>query len=515
VVVCSRKSLGQRSLVFTGLTLVCLIVLIVASAWISQAVFDLAGDGLSYQQRGIDQLAQGRNLIYGYDEDLDFRVINFPKGPWLLAAALYQITGLWEASKLFNWLLVFASAGCVLTTLLSVTRVPVIAAVVVSLVAAGNPISVMEATTFLVDGQLASLLLCGVALTVLGYQTRAASALLSLACVVMLAINVKLGAVGFVSVLGLGTILSCWILNPRQMKNAFLVGFVYIGSGLAGLTGFGYNPFVTNYLNHNNIFYPYGETIVIDGQTVTFTAGAEWGISNNWVGMNRFQKLFHSVYSATEVSAPITKLKSPFLITKRELEQLEWTTFRVGGFGPLFGAALLLALPVLVLALGNRKSRLAWAGMCFLVFLFASVTMNPVAWYARYSPQFWLFPVAVALLAFGLSPKWLSRILAAGVLLALLVNMAVCFCVQGQTVLRGSETLRSQLAAMKSYPQPVTICLPPQEENQLWFGCQNWFKTNEIQTRLIREAEFNRLDGNSFPLYRSFIRVHVPPGWEK
>ncbi len=67
------------------------------SARISVAFYDVSFDGQAYQQEGVYQLAQGWNPLFTHylspiSIDQNVKLIHYPKGPWIIGAAMYRLT---------------------------------------------------------------------------------------------------------------------------------------------------------------------------------------------------------------------------------------------------------------------------------------------------------------------------------------------------------------------------------------------------------------------------------------
>jgi hypothetical protein len=91
-------------------------------------------------------------------------------------------------------------------------------------------------------------------------------------------------------------------------------------------------------------------------------------------------------------------VKLPFTFSREEVRAFQGADVRVGGFGPLFGGAMLLAAAVLALVpcVGTPPLR-PW--LVLPLALLASVLAHPHGWWARYAPQLWLVPASAVVLA--------------------------------------------------------------------------------------------------------------------
>jgi hypothetical protein len=107
-----------------------------------------------------------------------------------------------------------------------------------------------------------------------------------------------------------------------------------------GLFLIGYDPYITNTVFYGNPFYPtysntiYNKDALLRGQ-----------IPENFVGKNRFEKLFLATFSRAQNTYLGTTglLKFPLALNYAELKAYVGPDLRVGGFGPFFGAITILA----------------------------------------------------------------------------------------------------------------------------------------------------------------------------
>lgn len=423
---------------------------------ISGYFYDLSWDGPWYHASAIRQLSAGWNP---YD-DFPLRgsstrgpVIAAPllneyaKGPWVVEAALYQLTGRIEQSKVFNWLLAFACWALFFSALLyHETGIP--RALAISTVAALNPVIICQLLSFYVDGQLAASLTCLIA--ILWILARRPSWLggVALACIVVILTNIKFTGLFYGAVFSAAGMV--WLLATRRKRAVCLrYGVVLaLAFGIA-ILGVGYNPYWTN------------------------TRLGRWGIAlqRTRIGSNipanlkdkaSLEKLWISMMSCSSPGLEPAALKFPLTVCPDEWRSFYAPDTRVAGFGPLFGGALLLSLGWGIWALGSalRQKKLArsneflWGVGALLV---ATLTM-PEAWWARYAPQIWLIPLAIGLLATSVSPlSGRSKMAEALLLGILLLNSLSISAVYFKTQYGLSADLHHRLEALRQYTETVQV----------------------------------------------------------
>ena len=439
----AKSSLTSRSWLASAGILAVLAAVLLFGIYVSGKYYDLSWDGQTYHQEGIIQLADGWNPFH----DQPLQLVNsawinhYAKGPWIAAASLYILTGHIEQGKVFNILLIVSSFFLCLSALLTHYRDRLLEPVLFSVLAAGNPVSILQATTFYNDGQLSSLLVIIIALLFLIVESPSAWPALTLALSVIIAVNIKFTALAYILALGLPVLLYLFLTKKwrplRMLGLSFSIGLV------AGLLFVGFNPYVTNTVRNGNPFYPLAGPHAVD--IVKANSPAEFQT------MNRFEKLFVSTFSETGNidSSHSTHWKWPFTVDQKEVDSL-WPDTRIAGFGPLFGGAVLLSPILLVTAWPHdKKKTLAYA--CLGLLIICSALVNSEAWWARYAPQLWLLPVLCAMLGLAMNSKP-PKILGLAILLVLCLNLFLVSASYFAGQSKGCAILKSQLAEMKRAP---------------------------------------------------------------
>ncbi len=405
---------------FIGLAILVLVwlVALLASGW----MYDLSWDGRDYHQRAIYELARGWNPVKTEQRPLDLYynqwLNHYPKAPWIAAASIFQLSGNIESGKAINQVMIVASFMITFSLLGSYFTNPVLASDA-SLLCALNPVSVYQAFTFYIDGQVASIYAIVLALMLVAIRRPSRLAFLTIGAALVTGLNIKFTASIYLLILVAGFFIFCAIQWYRQSSIRPLLGILAAG-GLVGIFVAGYQPYVTNTLNYGNPFYPvYGSRVFT--QVFPFSEQAP----SNFEGKNRFEKLFLSIFSRSQNiygqdSGPI---KFPLSVSRRELIQYEVPDIRVGGFGPWFGAAALMAMVIWFLIFFSNKM-LGTTILLVGVLIAFTALINPETWWARYAPQWWL--VVVLVMCAGLiSQLKYARLFSYILLLVLALNIAM------------------------------------------------------------------------------------------
>jgi hypothetical protein len=434
----------------------CALVLAVlgGSALACVLCYDLWFDGQNYHQLGISALAGGWNpfrephLPAG---PYALYAVHYSKGPWIAAAALYELTGAIESAKAFHPAALVASFFLVTGSLRYTGVAPRAWAAAIGAAAAFNPISIVQAMTFYVDGLLASLLtMTGAALLLVIAAPQRPFFLLAGALLITLA-NVKFTGPVYGTVLVMAAAVGFWWHHRSPARTTRLL-LVAAAALLGGIALVGYQPYVTNTLDHGHPFHPLrgpgkqhdvarlrpdriAETQSTSTRlmlSVFADAGADWRRSRNI-------------------------LKLPFTTSAAEFEVYGRPDARVGGWGPFFSGGLLLSGLVLALAwVGRRPGR--YQVTLALLALIAAALLNSECWWARFAPQLALLPAVAALALVPRSGHPRGREwLAVGALVTALASSATVIAAQAVHVPRRAAEMHRFLHALAAAVGPGTV----------------------------------------------------------
>jgi hypothetical protein len=414
---------------------------------LANGVRDVSFDGQNYQMEGIFTLARGWNPLRApypppAEPGVDVMwVTHYPKGAWMVAAALYDGLGRIEAAKAFGLLLALAGAAFAAAVCLrrfASRRV----ALAVAAVAAANPITLAQLSSFYVDGQLAAVLTGLVCVLLWLEREPDGLGYAALASLIVVAVGLKFTGLVYATV-----IVFALLVPLLRRRNRVAAGTVAVAFGVAVLL-VNYQPYVFNTVNFGNPFHPVSTETTFGDQ-----------VDSGFLARGRLAKLALSTFGRagnSRHSAP--SLKVPLSLTSDEVRAFAAVDVRTSGFGPLFGAAVLFAGVLLVVAWFTDRRR-AQPAAALVAVLVASALTIPDPWWARLVPQLWLVPVIVAGLALGATMPRRLR-LGGGVLLALLAaDLAVVGGVSGYSVLRRNQSLARQLAFLReaSRQEPIRL----------------------------------------------------------
>lgn len=433
------------------------VLIILGSILITGSIFDKSWDGQAYHQEAIIQLASGWNPYY---DDLNSDLVahekwltHYAKGPWLIASSLYLFTGKIEYSKAFGLIFIIASWCLVVSILIKEERFSHKQTYLLSALAALNPVSIYQSLTFLVDGQLASLLLSLLAAAVLFTERNDWCSIVLSASICILLVNVKFTAIPFVFIIVFFFLLYIFIFKETKNNKKFI--FYFFLSVCLGVLVIGFNPYVKNTVENGHPFYP------LMGEGKEDIMGTTK--PSNLKEMSRYSALFYSIFSESKNNTNTTKLKFPFTIKIKELYFFSDSDVRVGGFGPLFSAALTMSILILC---SYYLMRPIFPFLFVVSALIISVLIHPESWWARYAPQLWLIPVITSMACMRSGRKQL-RIYGLGIVFILILNISLIFLVHFTANLLNTYKIAKEFAMMKDSEKHVGIYFGPFEATRV------------------------------------------------
>ena len=343
----------------------------------------------------------------------------YAKAAWVVESGIYALTGRMEQAKGLNLALLVAS-GMLCFSALRFRGWPSRTALIVASLLALNPVAVCQSASLYVDGQVASTMLAVVALVAAFLVRPSFWVGFALSLTTLYAVNLKFTAPLYLGVMALPLVVLAIRPGGRPSRQVILA--LSLGA-VVGCVGPGWNPYVTNTLQDGHPLSPILGPKAVDIISTQMPA--------EFLARSRAEQLVRGVLStASNALDANPQLKVPFTVTSTELKSFVDADLRIGGFGPWFGPAMLLAL-ALAFGLARRVASSRW-WLGALAIVCGTVLLNPAPWWARYVPQLWWIPVAVGALAFRSELPWPKR---AGTVV--LVLLAVNLALVGAPFLRG------------------------------------------------------------------------------
>lgn len=362
-------------------------VIIAVSCFVAASVFDLSFDGQTYHQVAVRALADGWNPVWNPRAPTSWAgglyVESLPKAAWLLEAVWLRATGSLEVAKCVQFIAMAAAflLGWPALELLGVRRR---AATGIAALAAANPVALTQLLTFYVDGLVASTLTTVLALLALYARTRSRYWAVALVLMFAFLANLKLPATAWALLVAAVGIVFVAVRSRAIMRNALVL--VTLAGGLTMLEGL--NPFVTNAVNHGHPAFPAAGPEAIPN-AVHFDP--------TFAAQSRLVQLTRSLLSrSSDNDSQPPRLKIPLSLHAEEFAAFTTVDTRIGGWGPLFGGALLWAWVVLVVGVAAGSPRAQTLALLSST-VAVSALLIPFGHYSRYAPHLWLAAVAALL----------------------------------------------------------------------------------------------------------------------
>jgi len=456
------KYYSKNNLINLGIIFVLLSFFSIGTVLISK-IYDISYDGQAYHQEAIIQLSDNWNPVYEEVDSKHSLWLNvYPKASWIFSASIYKLTNNIESGKILDWILIIISFCLSLSTLLYYKKISIVYAFIISFLLAFNPVSIYQSLTYYVDGQIVSLLISLIAVSLLFLVDDNKNIIRGIFLIIIsLLIGIK-----FTGLIGGVIILLCllWFLYFKQYKSIKdLLIFGIIGF-LIGIIVIGFNPYITNTNKYDQPLY---QIVGKDKSPIL-----EQNLPPDLYNKSIIQKLFITTFYATYDSlVEKSKLKIPFTVSELEKHSLRGTGARLGGFGPLWGGVVILSLLLLLVSfLYDKKRPIYVTG--FIVSLFITFIINPGFWWARYSPQWYLFPVMVIGLGIVLFKRSIFIFILTNIIIIILyLNIGIIFKENFINTRILNQNIKAQLNMIKD--KNIIVYFGNHESNRLRLEAYN------------------------------------------
>lgn len=471
-------------------------IILLASTLSVTKIYDKSWDGMTYHQIAIIKLAEGWNPVYEslpYEQQdskyfdrkivMNLWVNHYAKASEIFAAIMMGITSSIESGKVFNLMLLFAAFCSVFHLLLSHRRIKPLWSFFIAAAAAFNPISVNQVFSYYIDGAIASLLVILICQFILIYQNDTLKnsilpASFTIFFVITILVNLKFTGLVYAGLFSVFFLIFLLIVKKTVLVKQSLA--VLIPSGLLAVLVTGFNPYITNSLSHGHPFHP------LAGKNKTDIIGTN--IPLPLIESNTFEKLIISTFSRSEnfdnrKEDEQIKLKIPFTFDYAEIKAFQSEGIRLGGFGVFWSGILLVsvALFFICLYLIRGRERIYLLAFCGAVIL--SVAINPESWWARYIPQFWLFPVILSVFILYFVKSTRLQIASKLLMALLILNSLIVFSAYSYSAIKTTSNANKEFLKLKTAGVPVKVYL------DIFTSNQQKLKDNQIPFLLIKNAD--------------------------
>ncbi len=383
---------GEFFPVFIRTSMIILIIIII-SIFISGLFYDISPDGQMYHMESAVQMKAGWNP---FKKELPLELNqaiwlnHYGKGVEDPQATIYALTKRLETTKSTNFILLAASFCLSMSFLVRLKRFSFWKNILFSTLLAFNPVTFYQLLNTYLDGQLASFLLCFIAIACLLYLDANRYFLILFASILIILINIKFTALVFAGIFTTGMLLAFMAGKRWQaFKRAFIISSI---ATIVAIGVVGYFPYMINIVQYHDVFYP--GLKVLKSEAGKFTPP-------RLAHKNQFSKFLISFFSHTDnlhltaTKDPIIRSKIPFTFDKTDLfNASKPNVVFMAGLGPFFSGICLSSIFLFgywLWKLKDRRTALPFIISAGTILL--SVLIISEAWYARYTPQFWFFPL--------------------------------------------------------------------------------------------------------------------------
>ena len=518
-----RRFLKYYLIVFGGLIILALLI--------SRYFIDFSGDGQSYQQMGVLQIALGWNPIKElivpdvWDSTHSIWLNHFPRFFWIVSGAIYKVLGNLEMSKILN-LLFIVSNFLVGYWYLRHKLINKKTSILVSGLVAFNPICVSQLNTFSVDTLIASLfgLLMWNIFIFIDKKVHIKGSDFSIFLISVILFNIKWPNLAYVFVLFVMILFYLYLRHKELIKRWIKI---FVLAGIVGILLLGFDPYISNTVRYGNPFYPiYPSKFEVDNRTISprfEVDGNVWRFMSaanspsNFSGKSWWWKFWYSIFSVSSsahlisydsrvMDESVSELKVPFLIHKDEWLAFNYSDVRVAGFGVWFSGALILSLLILLaLMLVNSKHFIELIFIWLMILI--ATWLNPESWWARYVPFLYFLPVLSFCWAFKENKRFLKALRGMlGVVLVvntLLILWVVISFQWRMTGLRRNE-IREMLSINQSQELPVVIdFITNGASRPLYFESGVSYVEARIESGIMENYFIKNMDKDSVELMKA------------
>ena len=382
-------------------SVILMIFLITFSIMISMYFYDFSWDGQAYHQETIIQLKDHWNPTKKY---LSFTIIMsevcnyYSKGIETLQATVYAFTNKIETGKATNFIFFFTAFFSCYSFLIERPNLSSIKALWIGILVVCNPVFICQAFTYYIDAHIYFLYVIMIIAAINIFMGEKKPSLIIYGFSVVLLLASKFIAIPITGILIISLLIILGLYRKYQLF--FKVLTISVFFSFIGLLIVGYQPYVTNTINHDSPFFPFA------GRGVAQSAPLVDQSPQYFPDKNRIEKLFISIFSHTEniqhaETSRSPELKIPFTIRKSELK-IVWDQ-RIGAFGPFYSGAFVLSVILLILLLIKLEPKYKLYLISIMLALICSVIIISEAWWFRYVPQLWLFAIVIIIFT---EKKW-------------------------------------------------------------------------------------------------------------
>lgn len=413
------------------------VILFVVLTWFAGLFYDMSWDGNAYHKMAVGLLKNNWNPLKelpslsitegaGISSGNELWIEAYCKMTWIFAASIYAITGNIETGKMYT-LLGMVCAFLITVAFLKKKKKSNGFCFLFALIAALNPIAVLQMDSFYIDGFLHVILYVLVISLIMETDSESFQSWRSrslIAASMIICGNIKFTGLLYGGIFCIAYYVWKCIGIIKRNKTSWFTPCLYSGLrylGLALVTMFwaGSSTYLTNLINHKTFTYPLTGADTVDIVTV----------HSPFTEVNRVKNLLISLFSKLDncsvTSGGVPELKIPFSVYWAEEGQfLSIPDARVSGFGIFFGGIIIISAVILIVGLIKIEKDYKFQILFLNIIVCLGLTLGITeSWWARYAPYIYFLVLMAMFIALDSQKRMVRGI---GVLLSMLILLNNC-----------------------------------------------------------------------------------------
>ena len=409
------------------LSILLFLTILFGSIFVASKIYDSSYDGNSYHKGAIGMMAHGWNPVYETAEDYSDSIFHirgakiftwidhYQNLSWIFGSTVYRVFGNIETAKSLNYLLISGTL-LILMNYFRRFKFKNNQSIILAFITVFSPVVLSQFFSFYIDGNLAITFYLYIAtVSLISFElvklkTISGDLLFNFFFSICILANLKLTgilliAAGILPLAGYLTIL--FIQKKIKVFDYWKLFGTTLFSILFAILVIGGTSYVKNTFTMRNPFYP----LLGDNRSdiITTMQPAEL------MGKNQIEKLLISVFSKSDnvqlYSWKALEYKLPLTWSNEEIDNLNITDTRIGGFGIFYSFIFIMSLITIISYLINvykvKKESGTDAALykiiisCILVSILIYLVLPTENWWARYAPNIYLLTPLAAAIMFG------------------------------------------------------------------------------------------------------------------
>ena len=409
------------------LSILLFLAILFGSIFVASKIYDSSYDGNSYHKGAIGMMAHGWNPVYETAEDYSDSIFHirgakiftwidhYQNLSWIFGSTVYRVFGNIETAKSLNYLLISGTL-LILMNYFRRFKFKNSQSIILAFITVFSPVVLSQFFSFYIDGNLAITFYLYIATVSLitfelvKLKTISGDLLFNFFFSICILANLKLTGIlliasGILPLAGYLTIL--FIQKKIKVFDYWKLFGTTLFSILFAILVIGGTSYVKNTFTMRNPFYP----LLGDNRSdiITTMQPAEL------MGKNQIEKLLISVFSKSDnvqlYSWKALEYKLPLTWSNEEIDNLNITDTRIGGFGIFYSFIFIMSLITIISYLINVYKVKKESGTdtalykiiisCILVSILIYLVLPTENWWARYAPNIYLLTPLAAAIMFG------------------------------------------------------------------------------------------------------------------